>query len=215
MQIKWYGNSCFRIQAKTDSGESMLVTDPYSDAITGLKKPKLGTDVATVSGNIKEMDLKSIKGTDQTPEPFVVQNPGEYEFKNIFVYGIPGTDEKKENIIYVISAENITIAHLGDFNQKELTNEQLEIIENSDILMIPVGGKSTLTASEAVKIIGQVEPRIVIPMSYNIPGLKTKDLDPVDKFVKEMGNNAETVDKLKILKKDLPQEDTQIIILEI
>jgi len=50
-------------------------------------------------------------------------------------------------------------------------------------------------------------------MNYKIPGLKL-DIDTADKFIKAMGGKAETFDKLKISKKDLPQEETKLIILK-
>jgi L-ascorbate metabolism protein UlaG (beta-lactamase superfamily) len=81
-----------------------------------------------------------------------------------------------------------------------------------DILFVPVGGKYTLDAEGAMKIINKIEPRIVIPMHYEIDGLKM-DLDSVDKFVKEMGVAAENLDVLKIEKKDLPVEGMRLIIL--
>jgi len=103
---------------------------------------------------------------------------------------------------------------LGDIGQESLTDEQLEELEGVDILLIPVGGEETINGTGAVKIISQIQPRIVIPMHYKIPGLNTK-LEPVDKFLKEFGVSApEKMEKLKISKKDLPQEETKVIILE-
>jgi len=65
-----------------------------------------------------------------------------------------------------------------------------------------------------VEIINEIEPRIVIPMHYKIPGLKV-DVESADKFLKEMGaSKAEKMAKLKISKKDLPQEEMKVILLE-
>ena len=66
----------------------------------------------------------------------------------------------------------------------------------------------------AVEIIGQLEPRIVIPMHYKLPGLKA-ELDPVEKFIKELGVEPKREEKLKIAKKDLPVEGMDLVILEI
>ena len=79
-------------------------------------------------------------------------------------------------------------------------------------MLIPVGGKYTLNAKKAVEVISQVEPRIVIPMHYKVPGLKL-DIEGVDKFVKELGIKPTNEEKLKINKKDLPQEDMELVIL--
>ncbi len=153
-------------------------------------------------------------------EPFIIDSQGEYEVKNVFVYGLPAYHDNKEGAesgkitVFVIELEGMKIAHLGDIGQESLTDEQLEELEGVDVLLIPVGGEETINGTGAVKIISQIQPRIVIPMHYKIPGLNTK-LEPVDKFLKEFGVSApEKMEKLKISKKDLPQEETRVIILE-
>lgn len=82
--------------------------------------------------------------------------------------------------------------------------------------MIPVGGGKTINAKQAVELISQIEPRIVIPMHYQIKDLKTKTpLDGLETFIKEFGvTPKETVSKFKISKKDLPQDDVQLVVLE-
>ena len=65
-----------------------------------------------------------------------------------------------------------------------------------------------------MEIVTQLSPRVVIPMHYALPGLKFKS-DPVEKFLKEMAaGKAERVAKWKAVKKDLPAEETRVIILE-
>jgi len=221
MTIQWFGQACFKITAKTINGDVIVITDPYYEQKYGLKKLKLAGDIVTVSHDHEDHNnFKSVKGTPNTPNPFVIKGPGEYEFKNVFFYGIHSwhdTNQGKDrgpNTIYVISAEGMTIAHLGDLGQKELSTEQLEYIEGADILLIPVGGKYTIDSKDASKLVSQIEPRIVIPMHYKITGLKL-DIDKADKFIKEIGNKREELDKLKISKKDLPQEETKLIILKL
>jgi L-ascorbate metabolism protein UlaG (beta-lactamase superfamily) len=76
-----------------------------------------------------------------------------------------------------------------------------------------VGGQNTLNAAQAAEVISLIEPYIVIPMHYHLPDLTVK-LDPVDKFLKEMGvTKADTIDTLKLTKAGLPEE-TQIVLLE-
>ncbi|HRY63117.1 MAG TPA: MBL fold metallo-hydrolase [Patescibacteria group bacterium] len=220
MQIQWLGQSCFKIQVKSSLGETTIVTDPFSEGY-GLKLPRLTADIVTVSHDHKDhSDLSKIKGATENQTPFIVKGPGEYEIKNVFVRGLPASHDDESgkklgsNIIYLIRAEGITIVHLGDLGQKELTPQQLEYIEETDILLIPVGGKYTINGAEAATLVSQIEPRIVIPMHYKIPGLNV-DIETADKFVKEMGNHKEEMDKLKISKKDLPQEDTKLILLKV
>jgi L-ascorbate metabolism protein UlaG (beta-lactamase superfamily) len=79
--------------------------------------------------------------------------------------------------------------------------------------MIPVGGKYTLGAKQAVEVISQLEPRIIIPMHYKVPGLKI-DIESLDAFVKELGLTPTKEEKLKISKKELPAEDTELVIFD-
>ena len=68
-------------------------------------------------------------------------------------------------------------------------------------------------AAKAHEIIEKVEPRMVIPMHYKIPGLK-QELDPLDIFLKEVGKTAETLDTLKVEKSGLPEEDIKFVVLK-
>ena len=100
---------------------------------------------------------------------------------------------------------------MGDFGQEELTDEQSRKIGDIDVLMIPVGGTYTIDAKEATKVISQIEPRIIIPMHYKIPGLNVK-VDDLEAFLKAIGSkNAVPEEKLTIQKKNLPTEDMSVI----
>ena len=118
----------------------------------------------------------------------------------------------ERNIIYMFKAEGITLTHLGQLKQKELNSQQLEYIENTDILLVPLYTQEQqgITPKLAANIVSQIEPRIIIPMQYEDDN-KSK---LIQNFVKEMGNSKEELDKLKITKKDLPQEETKLIILK-
>ncbi|KKS40462.1 hypothetical protein A3H03_02790 [Candidatus Kuenenbacteria bacterium RIFCSPLOWO2_12_FULL_42_13] len=213
MTIQWLGNSCFKIQTKSNGGETTILTDPYA-AKCGLPKMKFAADIVVLSREDDELigDLKDFKGTEQTPKPFIVKSPGEYELQGSFVYGLSHSAQEK-NTLYVLSVEDMKIGFLGLLNKKELTASELESIEGVDILFVPISGEKTLTAADAARLVNQIEPRIVIPMCYKIPGLALP-FDAPDRFVKEMGNHEEELDKLKISKKDLPPEETRLILLK-
>jgi L-ascorbate metabolism protein UlaG (beta-lactamase superfamily) len=156
---------------------------------------------------------------DQT---LVVEGPGEYETKGVEILGIQTFHDKKEgnerglNTVYVIRMDGISICHLGDLGH-QLSDSQLEEINGVDILMIPVGGVYTIDAAEAVKVIDSIEPKIVIPMHYKIPGLAAEaaGLHKIDEFCSEMGISKNKVEeKLVIKKKDLPSEETKVVLLK-
>lgn len=210
MEISWIGHACFRIKGKTGT----VITDPYDPNSTGLKLPKLTADVVTVShGHGDHNNSSSIEGT-----PYIISGPGEYEVKGINVVGV-GTfhddkngAERGKNTVYNITLDDINILHLGDIGHN-LSTEQLEEVGNVDILLVPVGGVYTIEASTAAKIAAELEAKIIIPMHYLVPGLKY-ELEPVDKFLKEMGKeNTTPIPKLVITKDKLPEE-AQVVVLE-
>jgi len=213
MIIKWYGQSCFQITAgSSKNGSTTIVIDPYNESI-GLKLPrKLEADIALITHDHEDHNnLKKIDG-----DPFVIDGPGEYDIKDVFVRGVSSLHNEKgeKNTIYRIEAEGITLCHLGDLGQKELTSEEVDAIGDVDILLIPVGGVFTIDGKEAAKIMAQIEPKIIIPMHYKIPGLKIK-LDPLDNFLKTLGiKKLEKLSKMNIKEKDLPKEEVKIIELE-
>ena len=222
-KIYWAGQSCFQISVSNSRDHSAdIVIDPFDEDFTGLKLPNLSADIALVTHNHKDHNnVKDLKGT-----PFVIQGPGEYEVKEVFVQGIPSFHDDKEgkekgqNTIYVFEAEDMRFCHLGDLGQKQLTDEQLEKIDRVDILMIPVGGQYTVSSAEAQKIISQIEPKIVIPMHYALParagGPKLKmELDDVAKFLKTMGKNSIVPqDKFTVKLATLPKEGMEIVVLQ-
>ncbi len=213
MKITWHGQSCFKIKTKDGS----LVTDPPSKE-TGLKPPHYKGDIVTVShGHSDHNNVSAIKGN-----PFVIEDPGEYDLKGISIRGVASFHDTKKgkergsNTIFIIETEDIKICHLGDLGQQELTNNQLEQIGDINILMIPVGGVYTIGPERAVGTINQIEPEIVIPMHYKIPKLKI-GIKPIDEFLKEIGKKPEKVNELTIKSKDLQEqkEDTRIILIEL
>jgi L-ascorbate metabolism protein UlaG (beta-lactamase superfamily) len=214
MYITWLGHSCFKLQDKTGSDGITLVTDPFFDEATGLKMPHFEADIVTVShGHKDHNNIAALRGN-----PFIIDGAGEYEVKSVGVQGVESFHDDKggagggKNIIFRFDMDDITITHLGDLGHV-LDPKQLEVLEGTDILLIPIGGTYTLNAQKAVEVISQIEPRIIIPMHYSVPGLKI-NLDGVEKFIKELSLTPRYEDKLKISKKDLPQEDMELVILK-
>jgi len=213
MLISWLGHSCFKIQSKSGPEGITVITDPFDKSV-GLKAPNCEADIVTVShDHADHNNAESLRG-----DPFVINSAGEYDIKGVLVQGVDSYHDDKEgaergrNIIYRIEMTDISLVHLGDLGHV-LDNKQLEALVGVDILMIPVGGKYTLDGKKAVEVVSQIEPRMVIPMHYKIPGLKV-DIEKEDKFVKELGLTPGKEDKLKISRKDLPQENMELVVFK-
>ncbi|OGN27557.1 MAG: hypothetical protein A3A33_05045 [Candidatus Yanofskybacteria bacterium RIFCSPLOWO2_01_FULL_49_25] len=203
MTITWYGQSCFRLESK----DIRVLIDPFSKEI-GLKPPRINDTIVALTH--EHFDHNNVG--EVGPETFVIRGPGEYEKSGIQIVGIQsfhdneGGTQRGYNTIYVIKIEGITVCHLGDFGQHELTSEQLETIGEVDVLMTPIGGVYTIDGTQAVRIVEAIEPKIIIPMHYKVPGLAV-DLEGPQKFIKEIGLKAEEVESLKLQQKSLPTEE--------
>lgn len=220
MDIIPLGLSAFKLKGKKAS----VICDPYDVETVGLKAIKNATaDIVTISHDHPDHNNASLitPATDGR-EVVVFNGPGEYEAAGVEITGIAtyhdgkNGAERGKNTIYSIIIDGITAVHCGDLGHK-LTDEQAEIIENVDILLIPIGGTYTIDANVAAQVIAQLEPSIVVPMHYHRAQLNQKvfgTIAPVSTFLKEMG--LETVvaqPKLTTTKDKLPSE-LQVVVLE-
>lgn len=211
MKITWFGHSCVKIES---SNGKTIIIDPYKEDI-GFKLPNLSSDIVLISHNHYDHNNKeSVKGS-----PFIIEEPGEYNVAGFSIIGVHSWhdevegEKRGENIIWVIINDNFTIAHFGDFGQKELTPEQADIIGDIDILFIPVGGTYTINGNDAVKIINKLEPKAVSPIHYKIPGLKPPEIDGAEEFLHALGvENVNPIDEWKVKASDLPLEGRKVVI---
>jgi L-ascorbate metabolism protein UlaG (beta-lactamase superfamily) len=210
MEITWYGYSCFRI---VERGMAAVVTDPYDHKEVGLSALRLKADIVTVSRDLPGHNfLSAVKNG-----PYVVQGPGEYEIGSIFITAVEtnGSGRKENeprNLLNVIDIEGLTVAHLGSM-RKPPTQTQVEALGPVHIALVPVGGAGALAAAKAAEVINLLEPNIVIPMQYAVPGAKIK-LDPLSKFLKEMGlTSIEPEDTLKVSSENQLPEETRVVVL--
>ncbi|OGH92723.1 MAG: hypothetical protein A2534_01900 [Candidatus Magasanikbacteria bacterium RIFOXYD2_FULL_39_9] len=202
MHISWLGQTCVKLQTKNLDKDITVLIDAY--------KPKKGEfprnfspDVALFSHGLEDTATVS-------QDTFTVSSLGEMEVKNLMIYAIPGLGE---GVIYKLNAEGLNIVHLGQLKEAPATG-LLEKIMSPDILFIPVGGgPNYMDAKSAAALVNTLEPRLIIPMAYHCD--TDPDAAPITAFIKEAGLKAETGEKKIIIKKkDLPQEETKLIVLE-
>lgn len=94
-----------------------------------------------------------------------------------------------------------------------LTAEQVEELGNVDVLLVPVGGVSTINAPMSAEVVRQLEPKVVVPMHYKPPQLGW-ELETVERFFTEIGvKEVKPQPKLSLTKSSLPIS-TQVILLD-
>jgi len=194
MKIKWLGQSTFVIKS-----EQTLVTDPHNPMLGKLPKD-LTAKVVTVShAHVDHNYTKAIAGSPQIISKTGSFRSGGFEIKGLATFHDNVLGKKRgSNIVYVFGVEGLRLCHLGDLGHL-LTDEQLKEIGTIDILMVPVGGFFTIDANEAVEVVNQLKPKIVLPMHYKPKGsLIPLPIVGVDKFTEALGWEVEEVDELAI-----------------
>ena len=198
MIITHYGRQHFKLQV----GDLTVAVNPVSKEGKG-KVAKYGADICLITTNHSDYN-----GAEQTELgakiPFVIRGAGEYEVQNIFIKGFSTETSLKEgkqskvyqNTSYVFTIDGIRVTFLGALSIM-LKPEHKEIIDETDVLFIPVGNDEfLLNPYDAQKLAVSLESKLVIPMDYDEQSL------PI--FLKEAGTEkVEPVEKLTIKKKDI------------
>ena len=208
-EITWLGHACFRLKSR----DATIITDPYDKSL-GLGSLGQRADIVTVSHDHPHHNaIDAVKG-----EPMVIRGPGEYEVKGVFITGVwsfadaANGKERGRNNIFLFQLDDLVVCHLGSLGHT-LASQQVEAIGDIDVLLVPIGGHTSLTTSKATEVISQLEPKIVVPMHYST-GRETIESDPLDKFAKEMGLKEWTPqDKFSAKAAEL-DETTKVVILE-
>lgn len=214
MELVWYGLGCFRLMER---GYPAVVTDPFDEESTGLNGCHARADIVTTSSPLDEPERakwKGLRGPYRT-----LAGAGEYEIGGLFITAIDTFRDRKkgvelgQNVVYTFDCNGVVVCHLGELGHAP-SQSQVEAMGSVQVLLLPVGIPGGLTPSLASEVVSLIEPNIIIPMQYKVPGLQLKR-DPVDRFLKEMGVAKETpVPSLKLTTSNLPEE-TRVVLLEL
>lgn len=192
MKIQYLGHSCFEIKNR----EVSVITDPYDTKMVGLKFPKTEADIVTVSHQHPDHNFVAGVGVS----PVVFDYPGDYEAKGVKIFGFQSWHDKSqgsergENIIFKIIMDGIIVTHLGDLGEMP-SRELLDELEDTDILLVPVGGTFTINTAEAAEVVKTIKPAVTIPMHYQVSNLNPEQfgsLTGAEEFLKLMGKEGLT-----------------------
>ena len=209
MEISWLGHSCFRVRGR----QATVITDPYPPDL-GYSLGKPTAHIVTVSH--QHPGHSYVQGIGGGPR--LVTGPGEYEISGVLITGIATFHDRErgkqrgKNTVYLMEVDEVSVCHLGDLGHV-LTAGQVEEIGNVDVLLLPVGGVSTINAPVAAEVVRQLEPKAVVPMHYKTEVLSW-ELEPVDRFLKEIGvKEINSQPKLSFTRSSLPVS-TQVFLLD-
>lgn len=202
MVINYYGKQFFKITL----GDLTIALDPISKE-SDSKGARFGADICLSTFN--HPDTNGIENVSYGDKKAVaIFGPGEYEVKDVFIKGFNSKSNYERgglNTIYIIKLEEMNLLFLGAHGEDDLPAELKEELDDVDVLFMPIS-KNTLSASTASKLSTKLEPKIIIPMAYEIEDLKA--------YLKEEGEGAlVAVEKLVLKKKDLAEKEGEIVVL--
>ena len=171
MNISYLGHSCFKIEY---NGASVII-DPYQNGkVPGLANLDEKANLVLCSHGHDDHNaaqLISVTGV----------SPFDVTFFETFHDEAQGT-KRGMNKVHIIKIDGCKIVHMGDIGC-ELTNEQIDMLKDADLLMIPVGGFYTIDARQAIEMIKQISPKTVIPMHYRKDNIGFDEIATVDAFL--------------------------------
>ena len=205
--LTWWGHAMFVVT--TPEGTSILL-DPYGDI--GYRVPaadELSVDVVTLSHEHPDHnnvalggDATVLRGITADGWAEIDKQLGGSDVRIRTVSAFHDDSEGSErgrNAVF--ETGGLRIVHLGDLGQP-LTQEQIDAIGSVDVLLVPTGGVFTIDAAGATEVVGQLAPRIAIPMHYKTEAL-TFALELGDAFLE--GRQVEQVGSaVELTPNDLP-----------
>lgn len=206
MDMQFYGANCVVLTYKG----ARLVIDDNLGAIGG-KDVVRADDIVLFTG-----EHTDVKG----PVKLLVDQPGEYEVADFSIVGVAAQahlddSTKKAATMYKVTAGEVNVLITGHI-YPNVSDAQLEALGPVDVMVVPVGGNGyTLDAVGALKVVKDVEPKLVIPTHYADKSLQYEvPQQELEVALKELAMEPkETTPKLKLKPTDF-SEGTQLIVLE-
>jgi L-ascorbate metabolism protein UlaG (beta-lactamase superfamily) len=221
--LTWMGQATFVL--KTGSGLTVLI-DPMATNIGYAVKPVAGVDAVTISHEHSDHNNAALA----TGSPVVMHGLAandwakiDQKIKGVRIYEVPTYhdatqgSERGKNAVFVFDLDGLRVVHLGDLGH-QLSDDQVKAIGAVDVVMIPIGGFFTIDGKGAAQVVGQLKPKIVIPMHYATPDLAPATaarMGNVDPFLAALGSSVQvtrpgTTVTLSSLK--LPKELTVMVL---
>jgi L-ascorbate metabolism protein UlaG (beta-lactamase superfamily) len=197
--LRWYGQAFFSL---TGSDGPTVVIDPFKEM--GYPLPKeLRADVVLVThGHFDHANTDIIQGSPTVLK--AEEAVGSHTVKGTTFVGTAtfhdeeGGAKRGRNTVFSFELAGVHFCHMGDIGHL-LTEGERQSIGPVDILMVPVGGYYTIPVEKVDSLIGQLNPKVVIPMHYKTEAVPGLPIAPVStwlqgkKVVKRLGSSSVTL----------------------
>jgi len=183
-----------------------LVVDPHDGYSLGLRKPDSTADIVAITHDHFDHNRADIVSGEKT---IVLSEPGSRKVGEFQIHGFDAFHDKQKGknrgkvVMFKFTVDGIRCLHVGDLGHL-LDEKALQELGEVDILFVPVGGTFTIDSREAVELAKLIDPLIIIPMHYRIPGLSLS-IDDVSPFLQLADLPVLKVgDAIDFISEDLP-----------
>jgi L-ascorbate metabolism protein UlaG (beta-lactamase superfamily) len=177
-----------------------VLTDPFHNML-GYKLPEVEANIVSISHNHGDHNnIEAVKGDFMHVNELGSFSKDGIEIKGVQTFHDKASGAKRgKNVIYNFKIDGINVCHCGDLGHT-LDSNLVKEIGNVDILLIPVGGRATIDAIDAVNVMKQLKPKVVIPMHYRTKafGIFGFLFAKVDKFISTSGLKVREYDVLEL-----------------
>lgn len=208
--IVYLGHSSFLIE--TPQGAT-AVTDYH-----GLHAPGSPPDIVTMNNSHSSHYTSApdprirhvLRGWN--PEGGIADH--DLRFKDVRIFNIPtnifdrgGGRQVNGNSIFVYESGGVCLVHLGHLHHYLNDQQQLQL-RSADVLFVPIDGTTTMSHQEALHVIEQIKPRVIVPMHFHFGNAAAIFTAASPYPVRRLGTSS-----LALGKRDLPK-DTEVWFLD-
>ncbi|MDP6788720.1 MAG: MBL fold metallo-hydrolase [Rhodospirillales bacterium] len=171
VRLTYRGHSAFLIETP---GGASAVTD-YNGVHVPINPPDIVTMNNSHSTHYTDVVDPAIRFVLRGWDPAGGIAEHDIEWLDLRVFNVPtnvfdgANGLTNGNSIFVFQAAGICLAHLGHLHHF-LGPNQRQRLGRIDVLFVPIDGTSTMSHDEALNVIEQISPRLIVPMHFHFPG---------------------------------------------
>lgn len=180
MKITWFGHAAFGLEANG----ARILTDPYSFQI-GFAPIDEAFDLVTFSHQNPKYHscLDEVLGEPEIVDGLELARSGQVLERSGVRFGAVEVAEDEAgngpNAMVWIESDGLRVLHMGDCGH-EPSAEQVEACGQVDVLLALAGAGPTLSLDALLDFVQVLQPKLVLPMHFGAPQLKTMTLLPIE-----------------------------------
>ena len=180
MNLTYYGHCAFRW--KTPGGITVMA-DPYRNQAGRYWFSRLFPEVHCDLGLISHAHFDHDAAERLPEQASVLRTPGEFTTGDLQIRGVrdlhSGASRLRDfpNVMFRLEVDGVSYLHIGD-NRADWPDEVARAVGDIDVLMVTVDDSIHLLSYDEVdSLVSWLEPSVVVPMHYFIPGISASGND--------------------------------------